>query len=204
MKSEIFVHERGLCESENVGSGTRVWAFAHVLANAVVGRDCNICDGAYIEGDVVIGDRVTVKNGVMLFAGARIGDDVFLGPGVVFTNDPNPRSGLRSGTDHLLATEVENGATIGANSTVICGNSIGAFSFIGAGSVVTSEVPAHAFMLGNPARQTGWACRCGHRLSELLVCPDCGTNYRRDGQSIAEFPGSGKESIGTSATADPA
>ncbi len=185
MSSDVFIHRLGLCESESVGSGTRIWAFAHVLSGAVVGRDCNICDGAYIEADVVVGDRVTVKNGVMLFNGARIGDDVFLGPGVVFTNDLNPRSRLRDGDEHLLGTEVHRGATVGANTTIISGNTVGEFSFIGAGSVVTSDVLAHAFMLGSPARQVGWACRCGHRLDDRFVCPDCGNRYRRDGDSLA-------------------
>ncbi|HNF84427.1 MAG TPA: acyltransferase [Solirubrobacterales bacterium] len=184
MKAAIFVHPSGLCESESVGSGTRIWAFAHVLEGAVVGKDCNVCDGAYIESDVVIGDRVTIKNGVMLFDGARIGDDVFLGPGVVFTNDLNPRSRLRDGTDHLLAIEVKRGATVGANATVICGTVLGEYSFIGAGAVVTSNVPAHALMLGTPARRVGWACRCGHRLDEKLVCQDCGHRYRQDGDSL--------------------
>lgn len=184
MDNEIYIHQSGLCESESVGSGTRIWAFAHVLAGAVIGTDCNICDGAYIESGVVIGDRVTVKNGVMLFAGARVDDDVFLGPGVVFTNDPNPRSGFRDGTGHLLGTEVGQGATIGANATIVCGNVIGANSFIGAGAVVTSDAPPHAFMLGNPARQIGWACRCGHHLSDLLLCPDCGNSYRLDEESL--------------------
>ena len=184
MDNGIFIHQFGLCESEDVGSGTRIWAFAHVLAGAVVGKDCNICDGAFVEGDVVVGNRVTVKNDVMLFAGAKVGDDVFLGPGVVFTNDLNPRSRLREGTDHLLAVEVEQGATIGANATIICGNNIGAFAFIGAGAVVTSGVPAHAIMIGNPARQDGWACRCGHRLDDQIACPECGSTYRLDGESL--------------------
>jgi acetyltransferase-like isoleucine patch superfamily enzyme len=184
MESDTFIHPLGLCESESVGSGTRVWAFAHVLDGAVIGRDCNICDGAYIESGVIVGDRVTVKNGVMLFAGARVADDVFLGPGVVFTNDLNPRSRLRNGTGHLLQIEIGVGATVGANSTIVCGNAVGAYAFIGAGSVLTSDVPAHAFMLGAPARQVGWACRCGHRLDEHLVCPDCGTRYRLDGDSL--------------------
>lgn len=186
MNGEIFIDDRGLCESQDVGAGTRVWAFAHVMSGAVVGKDCNICEGAFVEGGVTVGDRVTVKNGVLLFDGVTIGDDVFLGPGVVFTNDLNPRSGHRKDQDHFLATTVEGGTTIGANSTVVCGVSLGALSFIGAGAVVIADVPAHAFMVGNPARQIGWACKCGHRLNGDLECPECGTSYRAERDSVVE------------------
>ena len=125
MNQEFFVHPKGLCESETVGAGTRIWAFAHVLSGARIGTDCNICDAAFIEGEVVVGDRVTIKNRVQLFDGVTIGDDVFIGPGAVFTNDPNPRSKLREGSDHLLNTTVGEGATIGANATILPGLSIG-------------------------------------------------------------------------------
>lgn len=177
MSERVFVHEQGLCESDDVGSGTRVWAFAHVLAGARVGRDCNICDGAYVEGRAVLGDRVTVKNAVLIFDGVEVGDDSFLGPGVVFTNDLNPRSKLREGDAHLLETKVGAGATIGANSTVICGIEIGAHAFIGAGSVVCDDMQPHAFAVGTPARQIGWACLCGKRLDDELACPDCGRRF---------------------------
>ncbi len=184
MATDPFIHHLGLCESESVGSGTRVWAFAHVLPGAVVGKDCNICDGAFIESGVVIGNRVTVKNGVMIFAGARVGDDVFLGPGVVFTNDLYPRSRYREGIDHLRGIEVKRGATIGANATIVCGYQIGEFSFVGAGAVVAADVPAYALMLGNPARQTGWVCRCGHRLDDRYTCLNCGNAYRLEGEAL--------------------
>jgi UDP-2-acetamido-3-amino-2,3-dideoxy-glucuronate N-acetyltransferase len=174
----VFVHENGLCESDAVGDGTRIWAFAHVLRGARIGRDCNICDGAYVEGRAVLGDRVTVKNAVLIFDGVEVGDDCFLGPGVVFTNDLNPRSKLREGHAHLLETKVGAGATIGANSTVICGIEIGAHAFVGAGSVVRADLPAHAFAVGSPARQIGWACLCGKRLDDELACPDCGRRFR--------------------------
>ncbi len=178
MRDGVFVHEQGLCESETVGFGTRVWAFAHILPGARVGRDCNICDGVFVEGGAVIGDRVTVKNQVLIWDRVEIGDDCFLGPGVVFTNDRSPRSSLREGDDHLLPTKVGPGATIGANSTVLCGIEIGARAFVGAGSVVCDDLPAHAFAVGNPARQIGWACYCGNRLDDELACRDCGRRYR--------------------------
>jgi acetyltransferase-like isoleucine patch superfamily enzyme/dTDP-4-dehydrorhamnose 3,5-epimerase-like enzyme len=149
-----FVHPAGLCESTNVGAGTTIWAYAHVLPGAVIGRDCNICDGVFIENDVVVGDRVTVKCGVQLWDGIRIGDDVFLGPNATFTNDPFPRS--RQRPDRFLTTEVHDGASIGANATVLPGVVIGRRAMVGAGAVVTEDVPANAKVVGNPGRIIGY------------------------------------------------
>src|SRR5664279_43841 len=170
----VFVHPHGLCDSEQVGGGTRVWAFAHVLPGAVVGEDCNICDGAYVEGGAVVGDRVTVKNQVLIFEGVTVEDDVFLGPGVVFTNDLRPRARIKRSGEALATTTVQCGATLGAGVVVVCGTTIGANAFIGAGTVVTRDVAPRAFMVGNPARQIGWACYCGERLPENLRCTECG------------------------------
>ncbi len=179
----VFVHPHGLCESSDVGSGTRVWAFAHVLAGAAVGRDCNICDGAFIEGGASIGDRVTVKNQVMVFEGVHIGDDVFLGPGVIFTNDLNPRAHIKRSGEALLSTTVERGATLGAGVVVVCGVTIGEHAFVGAGAVVTADVPAHGFVVGNPARLIGWACECGLRLPPDLGC-SCGRTFAPAGSDL--------------------
>lgn len=181
----VFVHPAGLCESDEVGAGTRVWAFAHVLKGAVVGRDCNVCDGAYVEGGAVLGDRVTVKNQVMVFAGVTVADDVFLGPGVTFTNDLRPRAHLKKTGEELDRTTVGKGATLGARVVVVCGVSIGAHAFVGAGAVVTRDVPDHGFVVGNPARMIGWACVCGRRLPEDLVC-ECERRYTvQDGELLA-------------------
>jgi UDP-2-acetamido-3-amino-2,3-dideoxy-glucuronate N-acetyltransferase len=148
-----FVHAQGICETSDVGEGTRVWAFAHVLAGAIIGSDCNICDHVFVENDVVVGDRVTVKSGVQLWDGLRVGDDVFIGPNATFTNDPFPRSKVYA---HKIAvTRVEQGASIGANATILPGLTIGAHAMVGAGSVVTRDVPAGAIVLGNPARIVG-------------------------------------------------
>jgi acetyltransferase-like isoleucine patch superfamily enzyme/dTDP-4-dehydrorhamnose 3,5-epimerase-like enzyme len=146
----VFVHSHALLESANVGAGTRVWAFAHVLPGAVIGRDCNLCDHVFIENDVVVGDRVTVKCGIQLWDGVRIEDDVFLGPNVTFTNDRYPRS--RQHLSRYPETIVKRGASIGANATILPGLVIGPAAMIGAGAVVTRSVPANAVVMGNPAR----------------------------------------------------
>jgi UDP-2-acetamido-3-amino-2,3-dideoxy-glucuronate N-acetyltransferase len=173
----VFVHPMGLCESDQVGPGTRVWAFAHVLAGARVGANCNICDGAFVEDGAVLGDGVTVKNATLVFSGVTCEDEVFLGPNVLFTNDLRPRAAIRRGPEALLSTVVRTGATLGAGTVVVCGTEIGAYAFAAAGSVVTADVPAHAFVAGNPARRKGWVCRCGERLDDVLRCPGCGDEY---------------------------
>lgn len=154
MSEGVFVHPQGLCESTRVGAGTRVWAFAHVLPNAVVGRDCNVCDGVFVENDVVVGDRVTIKCGVQVWDGVRLEDDVFVGPNATFTNDRFPRSKVYPET--FPKTVVKKGASIGANATILPGITIGRGAMIGAGAVVTRSVPAHAVVVGNPARVTGF------------------------------------------------
>jgi len=176
-----YIHPQALCEGE-VGPGSRVWAFAHVLRGARVGRDCNIGDHAFIENGAVVGDRVTIKNQVMIWDGVTIEDDVFLGPGVIFTNDRFPRSGRMAQAmrryEHkenwLETTHVCRGASIGAGAIVVCGVTIGAFATIGAGALVTRDVPAHALMLGRPATQAGWMCECGLRLDDQFTCVGCG------------------------------
>ncbi|MEJ3652890.1 N-acetyltransferase [Actinomycetes bacterium KLBMP 9759] len=176
----VRVHPQGLCESDEVGEGTRVWAFAHVLAGAKVGRDCNICDCAFVEDGAVLGDRVTVKNGTLVFRGVTCEDEVFLGPNVLFTNDMRPRAANRLAAEALLPTLVRRGASLGAGVVVVCGTEIGEYAFAGAGAVVTKDVPAHAFVAGNPAVQKGWVCRCGARLDESFTCGECGKRYVHD------------------------
>ena len=153
-KLNYFVHENALCESNTIGVSTRIWAFTHVLAGAHIGRDCNICDHVFIENDVVIGDRVTVKSGVQLWDGVAIGNDVFIGPNVTFTNDKFPRS--KQYPDSFAVTTIEDGASIGANATLLPGLTIGASAMIGAGAVVTRSVPPNAIVVGNPARIVGY------------------------------------------------
>jgi acetyltransferase-like isoleucine patch superfamily enzyme/dTDP-4-dehydrorhamnose 3,5-epimerase-like enzyme len=150
-----YVHPQALCESDRIGEGTRIWAFAHVLPGAQVGRDCNLCDGVFVENQVVIGDRVTVKCGVQLWDGVTLEDDVFVGPNATFTNDPFPRSRQRPA--EYARTLVQRGASIGANATILPGLTIGAGAMVGAGAVVTRSVPRHAIVTGNPARIVGYA-----------------------------------------------
>lgn len=150
----VFIHPHALCESGAIGEKTRIWAFAHILPAARIGRDCNICDHVFIENDVVLGDRVTVKSGVQLWDGLRIGDDVFIGPNVTFSNDKYPRS--KHHQRPILQTHVDRGASIGGGAAILPGLRIGARAMIGAGSVVTHDVPARAIVSGNPARITGY------------------------------------------------
>ncbi len=177
--ANVFVHERALCESDRVGPGTRIWAFAHVMEGAVIGADCNVCGHAFIEAGAVVGDRVVVKNAVLIWDGVTIGDDVFVGPNAVFTNDLDPRAAYKKSRNEFLPTRVEDGASIGAQATIVCGVTIGRSAFVGAGAVVTADVPAHGLVVGNPARRVGWICECGLRLEDSLIC-ECGCRLRYD------------------------
>jgi UDP-2-acetamido-3-amino-2,3-dideoxy-glucuronate N-acetyltransferase len=173
----VLVHAKALCESDQVGQRTRIWAFAHVLPGARIGADCSVGDHAFVEGGAVVGDSVTIKNGVLLWSGVTVEDEVFLGPNAVFTNDASPRAPFPKGPAGWLPTLVRRGATVGANATVLSGLTIGRWAMVGAGSVVTTDVPDHAVVVGNPARQTGWACVCGRTLAGDLAC-GCGRAWR--------------------------
>lgn len=148
--TDFFVHPKGLCESEKIGQNTRIWAFAHVLPGAVIGKECNICNGVFIENDVIIGDRVTIKCGVQIWDGIRIEDDVFIGPNATFCNDMFPRS--KQYPEEFLQTLLKKGCSIGANATILPGLSIGRNAMVGAGAVVTKSVPDNAIVVGNPAK----------------------------------------------------
>lgn len=178
----VFIHPHAICESRDVGDGTRIWAFAHVLPGARIGRDCNICDHVFIENDVVIGDRVTVKCGVQLWDGLRIEDDVFVGPNATFTNDRLPRSKVRQTP---LATRISRGASLSANCTVLPGLVIGRDAMIGAGAVVTHDVPAGAVVAGNPARITGYVDAM--RPPQGAIQHDGGVQQLSTGASLRRF-----------------
>lgn len=162
-KAEYFVHPSAICESADIGKGTRIWAFAHVLMNAKIGADCNICDHCFIENDVSIGNRVTIKNGISVWDGIKIEDDVFLGPHCVLTNDLYPRS--KAHHPEYVKTLIKQGATIGANATIVCGITLGRYCMIGAGAVVTKNVPDFALVTGNPARFKNWISKTGEKLN---------------------------------------
>lgn len=184
---KYFVHPNALVETTRIGEGTRVWAFAHVMKGATIGRDCNVGDHAFIEAGARVGHGVTIKNGVTIWEGVTIADQAFLGPCVVFTNDLRPRSprarsaGTRYRTkDWLVRTKVGKGASLGANATIVCGVTIGEYAMVGAGSVVTADVPAHALWLGVPGRLSGHVCECGQSLTfvdDAARCRPCRINY---------------------------
>lgn len=161
---KYFVHQQAICESSSIGSNTRIWAFAHVLPKAVIGSECNICDGVFIENDVTVGDRVTIKCGVQLWDGLEVGDDVFIGPNATFTNDKFPRSKVYP--ESFARTLIRKGASIGANATILPGITIGAGAMVGAGAVVTRSVPPNAIVVGNPAKIVGYVNTNSERIAE--------------------------------------
>lgn len=186
MEREYFAHETAVIdEGCKIGRGTKIWHFSHIMTGSEIGEKCNIGQNVVISPGVKLGRNVKVQNNVSIYTGVICEDDVFLGPSMVFTNIVNPRSAVIR-KDNYEPTIVEKGASIGANSTIVCGNRIGTFSFIGAGAVVTKDVKPYALVVGNPARQTGWMSEYGHKLkfdeNGFAVCPESGEKYRiRDG-----------------------
>lgn len=172
-KPDFFLHDKAICDATNVGPGTRIWAFSHVLSGASIGQDCNICEHVFIENRVVVGSHCTIKSGVYLWDLVTLEDGVFVGPSVSFTNDLRPRAFLKRGDAGFLPTLVKRGATIGANATIICGVTLGEYSMVGAGSVVTKDVPAFTVVVGNPARPVGRICYCAAPLDSKDYCSGC-------------------------------
>jgi UDP-2-acetamido-3-amino-2,3-dideoxy-glucuronate N-acetyltransferase len=180
--SAYFKHESAIVDDgATVGEGSRIWHFCHVASGAVIGRGCVLGQNVYVAPTAVLGDGVRVQNNVSIYDGVVLEDSVFVGPSAVFTNVANPRAGV-SRKHAYQKTVVRRGATLGANSTVVCGHTVGSYAFIGAGAVVTHDVPDYALWLGVPARPAGWMCRCGERLPSgaTPTCPGCGAGYRLD------------------------
>ena len=193
MEKEFFAHETAVVDSPcEIGKGTKIWHFSHVMPNSTMGENCNIGQNVVVSPDVVLGKNVKVQNNVSLYTGVVCEDDVFIGPSVVFTNISNPRSAVIR-RDQYLKTLIEKGASIGANATVICGNNIGQFALIGAGAVVTKNVLPHALVVGNPARQIGWVGEYGHRLefqtNGTALCPESGQEYQLKDNEVRRIMG---------------
>ena len=172
-----------ISKDATIGAGTRLWQHCIVLAGARIGRDCKLAHNVFVEGGVIVGDRVVIKDNVCLYDGLEIADDVFIGPNAVFTNVRTPRAHV-SRKDAFDKTRIGRGATVGANATIVCGNAIADYAMIGAGAVVTKNVPAFALMVGNPARHVGWVSSAGEILKEDLVCPRTGEKYVLAGDGL--------------------
>ena len=189
-----FVHESSYVDAPCViGDGSKIWHFSHVMKNCTIGEKCNIGQNVVISPDVVIGNNVKIQNNVSVYTGCVLEDDVFCGPSMVFTNVVNPRSHVIR-RDEYKTTLVRRGASMGANSTIVCGITIGRYAFVGAGSVVTRDLPDYALVFGNPAKIRGWMCACGIKLGfgvdageESGHCDACGKTYRRKGQLVEEI-----------------
>jgi acetyltransferase-like isoleucine patch superfamily enzyme len=197
LREEVHQHPTAIVQSDQIGRGTRIWAFVHVMRGAVVGEDCNLCDHAFLEDGAVVGNRVTVKNLVAVWDGVVLQDDVFVGPNVTFMNDRRPRSPRADAAKKrygdrgwLSRTIVEVGATIGANATILSDLTVGRYAMVGAGAVVTKNVPPHALVVGNPARQVGWVSETGARLTfenGFARCPDSGILWQLAASGIVRI-----------------
>jgi UDP-2-acetamido-3-amino-2,3-dideoxy-glucuronate N-acetyltransferase len=191
MDKKYYHHETAIVdEGCTIGEGTKIWHFSHIMPNCTLGKSCNIGQNVVISPDVVLGDNCKVQNNVSIYTGVTCDDDVFLGPSMVFTNVINPRSAVNRKSEYMK-THVGKGATIGANATIVCGHDIGAYAFIGAGAVVTKEIPPYALVVGNPARQMGWMSTYGHRLKfdkeGIAFCPESGEQYALKDNKVSKI-----------------
>ena len=186
-----FAHETAFIDEGSVlGKGTKVWHFSHIMPNCIIGERCNIGQNVVISPEVILGKNVKIQNNVSIYTGVICEDDVFLGPSMVFTNVINPRSAINRRGEYAKTT-VKKGASIGANATIVCGNDIGEYAFIGAGAVVTKNVPAYALLVGNPAKQIGWVGEYGHRLNfnaeGIAICPESSQKYRLENDRVTRI-----------------
>jgi len=191
MEKEYFVHESAFVdEGCTIGKGTKIWHFSHIMTNCVIGENCNIGQNVVVSPEVILGKNVKIQNNVSIYSGVICEDDVFLGPSMVFTNVVNPRSAVNR-RGHYVKTIVKKGASIGANATIVCGHDIGEFAFIGAGAVITKEVPAYALFIGNPAKHAGWMSEYGHRLNfdenGIAFCPESHEKYQLEEGKVSKI-----------------
>ena len=191
MSKEYFAHETAVIdEGCTIGRGTKIWHFTHIMKGCVIGENCNIGQNVVVSPDVVLGKNVKVQNNVSIYTGVTCDDDVFLGPSMVFTNVINPRSAINRKNEYAK-THVAKGATIGANATIVCGNNIGEYAFIGAGAVITKNVPAYSLWVGNPAKQTGWMSEYGHKLSfdkkGMAECIESKEKYKLENGKVSKL-----------------
>ncbi len=189
--SNYFVHESAIVDPGcEIGEGVKIWHFSHIMPNCKIGPKCNIGQNVVISPEVILGSNVKIQNNVSIYTGVICEDDVFLGPSMVFTNVINPRSAVNR-KDQYAKTTVKKGASIGANATIVCGHDIGAFAFIGAGAVVTKNVPDYALVVGNPARQIAWVSEYGHRLNfndqGIAICPETQQEYQLTNQKVTRI-----------------
>ena len=190
-EKKYFLHETAVIDEDcKIGANTKIWHFSHIMPNCIIGEHCNIGQNVVISSNVVLGKNVKVQNNVSIYTGVVCEDDVFLGPSMVFTNVINPRSAINR-RDDFMSTIVKKGASIGANATIVCGNNIGEFSFIGAGSVVTKEIPNFALVVGNPSRQIGWVGEFGHRLifdsNNIAICNESKQKYKLENNIVTRI-----------------
>lgn len=188
MKETYFVHKSSyIDEGVQIGVGTKIWHFCHIQRGAVIGENCSLGQNVNISNNVLVGDGCKIQNNVSIYEGVELEDYVFCGPSCVFTNDLTPRARYPKGAAKYKKTLIKTGASIGANATIVCGHTIGEWAMIGAGAVVASDVPAHALMLGVPARQADWVCTCGMRLHGSLRCAHCGRGFRESEAGLEEI-----------------
>ena len=187
MKENYFVHESSYVDDNvKIGENTKIWHFSHVQSGAVIGANCSLGQNVNISNNVVLGNGVKIQNNVSVYEGVTVGNDVFLGPSCVFTNDLTPRAKYPKGHENYKKTIIGDGASIGANATVVCGHNIGKYAMVAAGAVVTRDVADHELVAGVPAKHMGYVCVCGELLKEQMLCPKCNRKYRMNSESMQE------------------
>lgn len=186
--TSTFIHETAVVDDDVViGEGSKVWHFCHIQSGAQIGNECNLGQNVNISNNVRLGRGCKIQNNVSVYEGVELEDYVFCGPSCVFTNDLTPRAKYPKGHSAYVPTLVRHGASIGANATIVCGNTIGEWAMVGSGAVVTKDIPDHALVVGIPAHQIGWVCECGTKLSEELICPECGRKYHKVNGILREY-----------------